>query len=593
MTDKLRLVPKMNSSASSGHHGDSQHGGGSRESKTRTNDRGRGKNVPVRNREKNYNPGPAEEGEQPTRGGFRNTKKGRVANDLLDFQTYQPRPAPYNHRSTRKPAAVYKKEDYVTVSCQFVVKEGDWEGLTAIDSSVSWEDVVQVRLPCEELATCPICLYPPVCPVSPPCGHAMCYSCALRFNDNCPAGDCPICHKPLIISDFRPLMTYTRTSYKAGDEIDFVLVNRARHGRITYPVGDDATCFSNVPNLSNTGGVQFNNVVTASDPQILQEVLMVQEDQLKTQLAIMEDEDKEAEPYILKALSEVNDRKDKCFDNIEVQLKSKKPSAEESPKRQRSGGNLYFYQTADGQPIFIHPLNSRCLIHEYGSIEQCPPEVNCKIIAMEHYTQSPDLRSRFRYFSHLPLGCSFILCEVDVSPFISPETFDHFKCELDKRADARRSKEQKENAYTNRLSRKLAEKEVTYHCSAYLPQYTEISKPAAEHFKTQDSYDLLADAAPLSFADKLRAGAAKSTPWVNPHLADRYRINSTSSDISVDGADAAAPSYQHSFSASLNDAFASLEVTHTTQVNRTAPRGGKKKKNKGKTISLTGGARRC
>lgn len=598
MTDKLQLVAKMNQSAANGHQGDNngQTRGGKNEHRGN-----RSRNGGTRNREKGDSSNTVVEEDDGYRHqkGHRNTKKGRVMNDLANFQYYRPAPAKYNHRKTSKASSeVYKKEDYVHVSCQFVVKEGDWQSLTQIDSCVNWSDVIQVRLPCEELASCPICLYPPVCPLSPICGHSMCYTCALRFSDNCPGGDCPVCHKPLILSDFLPLKTYPSQSYKVGDEVVMKLVRRNRNGKIVCPVTEGDMC-SNVPNLSSEWGAKFSNVVTASPSQVLQEVLLPQEEELKTQLALVEDEDKECEPYILRALSELQVKKDECFDEIEVGLGLKLNQSVEEEADTSADKKVYFYQCMDGQPIFIHPLNSRCLIHEYGSIEGSIPELTCKIIATEHYTQSPEMRSRYRYFSHLPLGCPFILCEVDVTPFIGEETFEHFKRDFDRRSKARQAKEQKENAYTTKLSKKLAEKEVNYNCSAYLPKYTEVSKPAGEHFKTAESYDLLeasrsspTDSAPLSFAAKLCAGASKPTPWIKSSVSpERFRINSTSSDLSLDG-EVAAPSFQHSFSASLNDAFASLEVAEPAGPAAPVKRS-KKKKNKGKTISLTGGARRC
>ena len=606
MNDKLQLVAKMSQPAANGHHGDNSSNSNQSRGGKNGHRGNRGKQVGGRNREKGNgtNSSTNEDGTTREPKGYRNTKKGRLMNDLVNFQYYRPPPAEFNHRKTRKATAEYQKEDYVHVSCQFVVGEGNWQGLTQIDSCVNWSDVIQVRLPCEELSSCPICLYPPVCPLSPVCGHAMCYSCALRFSDNCPGGDCPICHKPLILSDFRPLKTYPRVSYKVGDEIAMKLVFRERNSRIVCPAvdEDETNLTSNIPNISSDWGVKFSNVISASSSQILQQVLMSQEEELKSQLAMLEDNDKECEPFILRALEELQVRKDKCFDDMESELRVKSKSNPEELGNS-SSKKVYFYQCVDGQPIFIHPLNSRCLIHEYGSIEGSIPELTCTIVAMEHYTQSPELRSRYRYFSHLPLGCPFTLCEVDITPFIGEETYHHFKSDFDRRSKARRAKEQKENAYTSRLSKKLAEKEVTYHCSAYLPKYTEVSQPAVEHFKTAESYDMLGGSpssppsdTPLSFAEKLRSGASKSTPWVrssvSPDSSDRFRINSTSSDISVDN-EIAAPSYQHSFRASLNDAFASLDVAEPAPPAPGPASRGKKKKNKGKTISLTGGARRC
>merc|ERR1712045_735626 len=33
---------------------------------------------------------------------------------------------------------------------------------------------------------------------------------------------------------------------------------------------------------------------------------------------------------------------------------------------------FFFYQSSDGQPIYLHALNVQMLVHEYGSLENCP-----------------------------------------------------------------------------------------------------------------------------------------------------------------------------------------------------------------------------
>ena len=604
MTDKSQLVSKMNQPTGNGHHGASsanpQGQQKSNKNESRGNRGGRGKSaVGARGREKLSNSGEADNNETsvPLKS-TRNTKRGRQVDDMINFEYYRPQPKEYNHFKTHKSVSNYVKEDYVHVSCQFVVNESNQSDLTMIDTCVDWVDVIQVRLPCEELSSCPICLYPPVCPLLPVCGHAMCYSCVLRFQDNCPGGDCPICNRPLVMPDFRPLKTYPRQKFNIEDEIVMKLVSRSKNGKVVCPI-NETNENDKIPNLSSEWGSKYSHVVSASGIQIFREVLLPQEDELKTQLALLEDIDKESESYIHQALDEVADKKDKCFAEIEPLRTIGSKDPKEYYAGYSSSKRVFFYQCADGQPIFIHPLNSRCLIHEYGTIEACPPEICCKIIAMEYFTQSPELRSRYRYFSHLSLGCSFILCEVDIIPFISETTYEHFRVDLEKRSRTRMVKERKENAYSEKLSKKLAEKEITYRSSASLHKYTEISKPAKEHFKTAENYDMLTvspsnsspNNAPLSFADKVCAGAKQSSPWKRTGVDDRMRLCSTSSDVSV-GSEACVPSYQHSFSASINDAFASLEVT-SPGISSTNGGRGKKKKSKGKTISLTGGARRC
>ena len=63
------------------------------------------------------------------------------------------------------------------------------------------------------------------------------------------------------------------------------------------------------------------------------------------------------------------------------------------------------------------------LVHEYGSLENCPKKIKGKIIEKDNTSMSESLRNRLRYLRHLPLTSIFEVCEIQLkSPFISKET---------------------------------------------------------------------------------------------------------------------------------------------------------------------------
>jgi len=519
--------------------------------------------------------------------GGRNTKRGRSMNDLLNFQFHHPTPRSYQHHGSRKAVSHYTKEQFVQVSCQFVLRSGEWQGLCVPDSVVDWEHVVQVILPCDELPSCPICLFPPSCPLTPICGHSMCFSCSLQYVDNCPEGGCPICHVNISMDAMRPLLTRYKPEPKIGQAITFKLVNRLRNSTVVCP-SDISVNMLCAPNIESQWGSKFCNIVTATPQQILQSVYLAQENDLKTQLLLVDEMNLESEPYIIQALTDLEAKKEACFTEMEGGV----VDCEEKVADDGSQKKVFFFQSSDGQPVFIHPVNAKCLISEFGSIENSPSEIISEIIDIEYFTMTPELRSKHRYISHLPLGSTFALCEINISPFVSPETLDKCGKDIEMRAKRRSKKESREKAYDEQFK----QQEVTYHCSAYLPEYTEISKPSSDHFKSQESYTDLTQKAsnqPLSFAEKLRKGASSDSPWVNNTTpAPRTRMDSEVSEGG--GAESQAPSYQSSFSASLNDAFANFDLhqEEAPPVNNGLGGRGKKKK-KGKTILLTtGGARR-
>jgi hypothetical protein len=44
-------------------------------------------------------------------------------------------------------------------------------------------------------------------------------------------------------------------------------------------------------------------------------------------------------------------------------------------------------QAADGQWLFLHPLNLRCLLRRFGSYAGCPPTVRARLLEIEDDVQ--------------------------------------------------------------------------------------------------------------------------------------------------------------------------------------------------------------
>ncbi|KAK3589143.1 hypothetical protein CHS0354_017110 [Potamilus streckersoni] len=121
--------------------------------------------------------------------------------------------------------------------------------------------------------------------------------------------------------------------------------------------------------------------------------------------------------------------------------------------KQRTGGQkssdaFYFYQAADGQHLYLHSLNARCLVHEYGSLENCPQTITAVIVEKETVFITEELRKRLRYLNHLPLTCSFEVAELALKPpVLSKETLKHFADDIMKRCILRRKKNREERRW--------------------------------------------------------------------------------------------------------------------------------------------------
>lgn len=78
--------------------------------------------------------------------------------------------------------------------------------------------------------------------------------------------------------------------------------------------------------------------------------------------------------------------------------------------------NYYFFQSADGQNIYLHPLNVKMLQVCYGDLSRSPETINGRILQMDEYKMDKQLRQKFTCLSHLPIACQFTICEIDLKP---------------------------------------------------------------------------------------------------------------------------------------------------------------------------------
>ncbi|XP_069789074.1 E3 ubiquitin-protein ligase RNF10 isoform X2 [Narcine bancroftii] len=123
----------------------------------------------------------------------------------------------------------------------------------------------------------------------------------------------------------------------------------------------------------------------------------------------------------------------------------------------------YFYQVEDGQYMFLSPVNVRCLVREYGSLENCPEKITASVVEIVGHSMTEDVRRRHRYLCHLPLTCEFGICELALKPpVISKETLDAFSVDLDKRRSLRLKKARDERRRERRIEMEENEKQGKY-----------------------------------------------------------------------------------------------------------------------------------
>lgn len=308
---------------------------------------------------------------------------------------------------------------------------------------------------------------------------------------------------------------------------------------------------------------------------------------------------------------------------------------EETPQSSQTahhGPYYYFYQAEDGQQMFLHPVNVRCLQRQYGSLENSPQTITANVVEIDGQTVTEDIRRRHRYLSHLPLTCEFSLCELDLQPpILSKETLDSFADDLEKRKRLRQKKVRDEKRREKRIEMEENRKQGKYpevhiglenlhHFPAFgsppqngpqlhLPEVL-LGPPSplssspssdgvmfpnlSEHSPSLSVVGVEEDSHCMSFAQMLKGGKARvdTGPKTTPKKADMFLAPpAADSDGESDNSDRVpVPSFQNSFSQALGQALSKLDNGNQTPAPAlpiSDDKGGKKKKKKQKLLFST------
>uniref|UniRef100_A0A8D0DIN5 E3 ubiquitin-protein ligase RNF10 n=1 Tax=Salvator merianae TaxID=96440 RepID=A0A8D0DIN5_SALMN len=302
-------------------------------------------------------------------------------------------------------------------------------------------------------------------------------------------------------------------------------------------------------------------------------------------------------------------------------------------EHQSSTPFYYFYQAEDGQCLYLHPVNVRCLIQEYGSLENSPEKITATVVEISGHSMTEDVRQRHRYLCHLPLTCEFGICELALKPpVISKETLQMFSDDIEKRKRLRQKKARDERRRERRIEMEENKKQGRYPevriALENLQQFPAFSacsgeSAAAENLSNTFSSlggspvfqaeSLLAPLSPApspggsspgvgsmeeestlpSFAQMLRAGKAKPETWNTLQPKKKEETSALAppapadSDGESDNSDRVpVPSFQNSFSQAIEAAFLKLDKPsasgHLLEEKR-----GKKKKQKQKLLFST------
>lgn len=90
----------------------------------------------------------------------------------------------------------------------------------------------------------------------------------------------------------------------------------------------------------------------------------------------------------------------------------------------------FIYQESEGQLMFLHPLNYKYIMIEYGSTDSLPLKIDAKIRFVDVITLSEKIMQRYKFLNHLPENTDAKFVEVYMDNLLSKENLKNFKTEV-------------------------------------------------------------------------------------------------------------------------------------------------------------------
>jgi len=137
---------------------------------------------------------------------------------------------------------------------------------------------------------------------------------------------------------------------------------------------------------------------------------------------------------------------------------------------------LQFFQSRDGQQVYLHPLNVKCLIEEFG-IDSLPLTLTGRVITLsEHSLTAKDKADKsqpsYAFLGHLPTSSIYYIAFLNLDSILSEATkkkmapeIEAYHEQLRQREAVRRREERRAHQRAIQLEKQLAEEaSYTFHC---------------------------------------------------------------------------------------------------------------------------------
>mmetsp|Transcript_26361 Transcript_26361/g.63572 ORF Transcript_26361/g.63572 Transcript_26361/m.63572 type:complete len:655 (-) Transcript_26361:252-2216(-) len=469
----------------------------------------------------------------------RDVKNGTHFTHLLGF-SYGDAPSrdqrEIRTKGRRQRSVPFDKERFVQANYRFVVNkwaEGVQECMDDADFIVSWKSVEEVIHTTTTIPSCPICMDTPICPKITKCGHIFCWTCVLQYM--AVGGQkwkrCPLCFESVYLDALKSLRFTIAPDCKLGEKIIFNLVERKKDSILPKFYGERCTALRDSLQDPSKSSVLHRATPTQNIIPILERE---QSELCEMKRKILSSEAQEKAdlsrnlPFIESALDSVLKRRtawlktrqplssdcknmssgkskltsnydpsadsfndeecgtDACETPVKPKSKLSASAAAWTPASQRDNRSesFYFYQGSAGQHIFLHGINYRCLIHEYGHVNKIPRTIECKVLWFEKFSQTSQTRFKYKFLKHLPLTTEITICFVDVHVLVSKETLAEFReplLKMKRKLEKLRKARKQEDERKKRHERMIQQMSIVPNDSDYFviePQWEELHENA-------------------------------------------------------------------------------------------------------------------
>ncbi|EPZ32307.1 Zinc finger, RING-type domain-containing protein [Rozella allomycis CSF55] len=377
-------------------------------------------------------------------------------NHLLNFQLPD-RELSSSPSQPRKPKnyQAFRKERYVQANFRFVLRSNQDYKVHLLDPDIEipWNNILQVIIDTTEEPKCPICLEYPVAPTFTRCGHTFCSCCLSRYlslNEKS-WRKCPMCYETINPRDLKRA-TYNVITPVCLDSLQkFTLMTRDQGSTICLPSKQFEVVKKNrIPSALFQPAFGYSKLLIgnqAHEKEILSRdlsSLLAYKDEclsckelgpIPALDILIQKINNQLEKIVLKKPLDVVSSPTivpaKCNQSTDDIFKLDEET--NSVSRPLSNTSYHFYQAANGQFYFFHPLDIKILKQEFINYSDFPQDIEIKVIDIEDTIMTPELKKRFKYLAHLPNNCEISFCQVDLSTIVSAKTLDLFQSEINQR----------------------------------------------------------------------------------------------------------------------------------------------------------------